>query len=137
MMSRTTAFALDVRARVRMERVVAGLRTEVVGLPFILRGAGRLLALDAHPAHRILNHSHTTLSSRQPTRSSDRWRAGNVEAEHHPARRMLSDVAVRHPQARVGDIEQYVDDLPRLDQDRVLPHEVRFGDASPRQHKET
>src|SRR5256885_2251150 len=50
-----------VRARVRLERVVAGLRTEVVRLAFVLDGPRSLLAFDAHPTHRILHHRHEVL----------------------------------------------------------------------------
>jgi hypothetical protein len=41
---------------------------------------------------------------------------------------MLGDVAVRHPPARVGDVEQDVDGLAGADEDRVLPDEVRLDD---------
>ena len=37
---------------------------------------------------------------------------------------VLGDVAVRHPQARVGDVEQDVDGLAGTDQHGVLPDQV-------------
>ena len=51
---------------------------------------------------------------------------GHREAEHHAALHVLGDVAVGHPQAGVGDVEQDVDGLAGADQDGVLPHQVRF-----------
>ncbi len=39
---------------------------------------------------------------------------------------VLGDVAVRHPAARVRDVEQDVDGLAGADEHCVLPHEVRF-----------
>src|SRR5437868_10665347 len=42
----------------------------------------------------------------------------DVEAEHHPALVMLGDVAVRHPPARIRDVEQDVDGLASADEHR-------------------
>ena len=49
---------------------------------------------------------------------------GDVEAEHHAALVVLGDVAVRHPHAGVGDVEQDVDDLAGPHEHGVLPHQV-------------
>src|SRR3954454_10386503 len=46
------------------------------------------------------------------------------ETEHHSALVVLSDVAVSHPHAGVGDVEQDVDGLPGAKEHRVLPDEV-------------
>ena len=53
--------------------------------------------------------------------------AGDVEAEHHAALHVLGDVAVGHPQARVGDVEQDVYGLTRAHQHGVLPDQVGLG----------
>src|SRR5436190_23219099 len=53
----------------------------------------------------------------------------DIEAEHHAALVVLRDVAVRHPQTRVGDVEEDVDGLAREQQDRVLPGEVGLRHA--------
>jgi hypothetical protein len=50
--------------------------------------------------------------------------AGHVEAEHHAALQLLGDMAVGHPQARVGHVEQDVHHLAGADQHRVLPDQV-------------
>ena len=42
---------------------------------------------------------------------------------------VLRDVAVRHPDAGVRDVEEDVDGLARPDEDGVLPDEVRLGHA--------
>ena len=55
-----------------------------------------------------------------------RLRLDDVEAEHHAALVVLGDVAVRHPAAGVGDLEQDVDRLAGADEHRVAPHEVRL-----------
>src|SRR4051794_1165050 len=52
----------------------------------------------------------------------------DVEGEHHPALVVLGDVAVRHPAAGVGDVEEDVDGLPGPDEYGVLPDEVRLDD---------
>ena len=52
----------------------------------------------------------------------------DVEAEHHPALVVFGDVAVRHPQAGVGDVEQDVDGLAGANEHGVLPGQVGFGD---------
>src|SRR5215218_10191917 len=51
------------------------------------------------------------------------------EGEVHAALVVLGDVAVRHPLARMGDLEQEVDGLAGRDQHRVLPDEVGLGHA--------
>src|SRR5215211_4281536 len=48
----------------------------------------------------------------------------HVEAEHHAAFVVLGDMAVRHPKAGVGDVEQDVDRLPGQHQHRVLPDQA-------------
>src|SRR4051812_49180074 len=53
----------------------------------------------------------------------------DVEAEHHAALMVLGDVAVRHPAAGVGDVEQDVDDLAGAHEHRVGPDEVGVLDA--------
>ena len=58
------------------------------------------------------------------------------EAEHHAALVVLGDVAVRHPQAGVGDVEEDVDGLAGADEDGVLPHEVVVGFAVAGEHEE-
>ena len=58
------------------------------------------------------------------------------EAEHHAALHVLGDVAVRHPQAGVGDVEQDVDGLAGADQHGVLPHQVGLGHAVAGEHQE-
>jgi hypothetical protein len=45
----------------------------------------------------------------------------DVEAEHHPALVMLGDVAVRHPEARVADVQEDVHPLPGTYEHSVLP----------------
>src|SRR5687768_400885 len=52
----------------------------------------------------------------------------DVEAEHHAALVVLGDVAVRHPTADVGDVEQDVDRFAGAHEHGVLPHEVRLDD---------
>ena len=42
---------------------------------------------------------------------------------------VLGDVAVRHPETRVRDVQEDVDDLAGTHQHRVLPHEILLGDA--------
>src|SRR5215210_1658829 len=51
----------------------------------------------------------------------------NVEAEHHPALVMLGDMAMRHPDAGVRDVEKNVDSLAGPHQHRVLPDKVLLG----------
>ncbi len=46
---------------------------------------------------------------------------------------MLGDVAVRHPAARIRDVEQDVDGLASADEHRVLPDEVRLENIIARQ----
>src|SRR5256885_1414634 len=48
----------------------------------------------------------------------------DVEAEHHAALVVLGDVAVRHPEADVGDVQQDVDRLAGADQHGVLPDQA-------------
>src|SRR3954466_10176173 len=43
------------------------------------------------------------------------------EAEHHSTLVVLSDVAVRHPTARIGDVQQDVDRLAGKHEHGVLP----------------
>ncbi len=59
------------------------------------------------------------------------------EAEHHPALVVLGDVAVRHPQAGVGDVEEDVDRLAGTNQHGVLPHQVWISLSIARDDKET
>ena len=61
---------------------------------------------------------------------------GNSEAEHHAALHVLGDMAVRHPQAGVGDVEQDVHGLAIADQHRVLPDQVGLGHPVAGQHQE-
>src|SRR5512133_3270817 len=73
--------------------------------------------------------------------SGCRWPArpsagGHVEAEHHAALHVLGDVAVGHPQARVGHVEQDVYGLNRTHQHGVLPHQVGLGDPVAGQYQE-
>jgi hypothetical protein len=49
---------------------------------------------------------------------------------------VLGDVAVRHPEPWVGDVEEQVDGLPGADQDRVLPHQIRLRHLVPGDHEE-
>src|SRR6266511_4544503 len=51
----------DVRDRIRHERVVAGLRTEVVRPPLVLGGRRRVICIDPHPADGIRGHCHGVL----------------------------------------------------------------------------
>src|SRR5690242_14494452 len=60
----------------------------------------------------------------------------DVEAEHHAAFVVLGDVAVRHPQAGVRDVEQDVDGLAGTDQHGVLPDEALLGLAVSGQDQE-
>ena len=53
----------------------------------------------------------------------------DVEAEHHPALVMFGNVAMRHPTAWVGHVEEDVHRLACSDEHRVLPDEVRLLDA--------
>ena len=62
--------------------------------------------------------------------------AGHVEAEHHAALVVFGDVAVRHPQPGVGDVQQDVDGLARAQQHGVLPHEIGFRPPVPGQDEE-
>src|SRR5687768_3567766 len=48
----------------------------------------------------------------------------NVEREHHSHLGVLGDVAVGHPAAGVGDVEEDVDGLAGADEDGVLPDQV-------------
>src|ERR671911_786493 len=48
----------------------------------------------------------------------------DLEAEHHSALVMFGDVAVRHPEARVAEVEEDVHGLPGPHQHRVLPHQA-------------
>src|SRR4051812_44487525 len=73
---------------------------------------------------------------RRPGRSSSLARLRHVEAEHHPALVVLGDVAVGHPPARVGDVEQDVDDLTGAHQDGVGPHQVGLDDVVAAEHEE-
>ena len=50
---------------------------------------------------------------------------------------MFGDVAVSHPAAGVGDVEQDVDGLAGPDEDRVLPDEVRLDDVVAREDQES
>src|SRR4051794_10864001 len=61
------------------------------------------------------------------SRSLARFLRVDVEAEHHSALVVFRDVAVRHPSAGVGDVQQQVYDLTRRHEDGVLPDEVRLG----------
>ena len=76
----------------------------------------------------------TSTSRGEPSparRSSDRLRrAGDVEAEHHAALGVLGDVAVRHPQPRIGDVEQDVHGLARRARSTVSFH-TRLDSGSP------
>ena len=45
-------------------------------------------------------------------------------------------MAVRHPEARIADVEEDVHRLPFPHQDRVLPDQVRFGDPVPGEDQE-
>src|SRR5262245_5116619 len=60
----------------------------------------------------------------------------DVEAEHHAALVVLGDVAVRHPQTWICYVQQDVDRLPRPNEHRVLPDQVRLDDAIARQNEE-
>src|SRR5215207_2141098 len=52
---------------------------------------------------------------------------GHGEAEHHAALHVLGNMAVGHPQPRVGDVEQDVHHLAGADQHGVLPDQVGLG----------
>jgi hypothetical protein len=54
-------------------------------------------------------------------------RSRDVEAEHHPALGVFGDVAVRHPQPGIGDVQQDVHRFPRPQEHGVLPDEVLLG----------
>ena len=73
---------------------------------------------------------HTPPQSDLGTSSAVVVRRFDVEAEHHPALVMLGDMAVRHPDARLGHVEQDVDGLAGPDEDGVLPDEVLLGAPS-------
>src|SRR5919108_5268671 len=60
----------------------------------------------------------------------------DVEAEHHAALVVLGDMAVSHPAAGIGDVEQDLDRLLGSHQHRVLPHEVGLRDAVAAQYQE-
>src|SRR6476619_7495104 len=60
----------------------------------------------------------------------------DVEAEHHSALVVLGDVAMRHPSARIRDVEHDVDGFSCSHEDGVLPDEVRLLDAIAREHQE-
>ena len=60
----------------------------------------------------------------------------DVEAEHHSALVMFGDMAVRHPDAGVGDVEQDIHRLPGSYEHGVLPHEVLLCRAVPCEHDE-
>jgi hypothetical protein len=49
---------------------------------------------------------------------------------------MLGDVAVRHPDARMRDVEKKVDSLASGHKDRVLPRQVGFSRAVSCQNQE-
>src|SRR4029450_9597787 len=55
---------------------------------------------------------------------------------HHAALHVLGDVAVGHPQARVGHVEQDVHDLAGADQHGVLPDQVVLDHAVAGQDQE-
>src|SRR3954471_3463958 len=61
------------------------------------------------------------------SRTLARFSRVDAEAEHHSALVVFGDVAVRHPSAGVGDVQQQVYDLTRWHEDGVLPDEVRLG----------
>src|SRR3954453_10233900 len=67
---------------------------------------------------------HGTLAAR--CGRTRRYLRVDVEAEHHSALVVFGDVAVRHPSAGVGDVQQQVHDLTRWYEDGVLPDEVRL-----------
>jgi hypothetical protein len=50
----------------------------------------------------------------------------HLEAEHHSALVVFGDVAMRHPQARVGDVEEDVHRLTGSHKHGVLPHQARL-----------
>src|SRR5690349_22588057 len=60
----------------------------------------------------------------------------DLEAEHHPGLIVFGDVAVRHPEPRIGHVEEDVDRFAREDDDGVLPDEVRLRSPVSRQHYE-
>ena len=77
------------------------------------------------------------LAERQPARGEengngsgvqrDRGSSVHLEDHAHACLDVLGDVAVQHPLARVGDVEQHVGDEPGRHQHRVLPDGLSFG----------
>ena len=83
-------------------------------IPLYVDPAGRLSrgsSTRASVASKMI--SPQTRGARSPARMAVQRRRSrcrcDVEAEHHPALVVLGDVAVRHPAAWVGDVEQDVD----------------------------
>src|SRR2546423_8028759 len=60
----------------------------------------------------------------------------DVEAEHHAALVVLGDVAVRHPDADVGDVQQDVDRLAGADEHGVLPDQAGLDRPIAREDQE-
>src|SRR5918996_2505764 len=75
------------------------------------------------------------LRSERPSMSCRSWL--HSEAKHHPALRMLSDVAVRHPQTWVRQVQEDVHRLAGAQENGVLPNQVVFSSTVPRQDQET
>ena len=68
-------------------------------------------------------------------RAGSGWRA-TLKLNIMPLSVVLGDVAVRHPQPGIGDVQQDVDGLARAQQHGVLPHQVRLRLAVPGQDEE-
>ena len=61
----------------------------------------------------------------------------DLETEHHPALGVLGDMAVRHPQTGVRDIQQDVDRLAGSHEHCVFPDQIGLRLAVPRENEET
>src|SRR5919199_4806103 len=59
-----------------------------------------------------------------------------LEAEHHPALGVFGDVAVRHPEPAIRDVQQDVHGLARAHEHGVLPYKVGLRLAIPGQDEE-
>src|SRR6188508_1157440 len=118
---------------------MSGSAIPMIEVSMITRNCAMLRSQRAHQrllsgATRLMFVSLLLVSEMGQRFSTARAEAGPAalridrEVEHHPALVVLGDVAVRHPDAGVCDVEKDVDRLASRDEHCVFPDEVRLDD---------